>query len=110
MIRVLLSLDLIDSEDQRDDFYAFLKDKNWKKTKDVDTVWTIQYSKANPDTDESYKDVKYNIATTLIEAATEFKLKKIYYVAQLGNHEVIARSITKEDGKYKCFTRKLHPE
>lgn len=110
MIRVLLSLDLIDSEDQRDDFYAFLRAKKWQKTNDVDTVWTIKYPNANPDKKEDYEALRNKIAKTLIEAATEFKLKKIYYVAQLGNYEVIARVIRKEDSKYKCFRRKLYPE
>ncbi|WP_444447886.1 hypothetical protein [Pseudomonas kurunegalensis] len=110
MIKVLLSLDLIDSEDQRDDFYDFLKAKKWQKTNDVDTVWTLLYTKLNPEKDEAYNKIKNNIAKTLIEAATEFKLKKVRYVAQLGNHEVIARVVRKEDNKYKCFKRELYPK
>jgi hypothetical protein len=101
---------LIESEDQRDDFYEFLKEQNWLKTEDVDTVWTIKFGSANPDKEEDYEALRNKIARTLIEAATKFKLKKIYYVAQLGNHEVIARVIRKEDSKYKCFARKLYPE
>lgn len=110
MIRVLLSLDLIDSEDQRDDFYAFLKKKKWQKTNDVDTVWTLQYSKLDPEEDANYRKIKDNIANTFIEVATELNLKKIRYVAQLGNHEVIARVVRKEENKYKCFKRKLYSE
>lgn len=110
MIRVLLSLDLIDSEDQREDFYEFLKGKVWFKTADVDTVWTIRYPKADADKDAAYTAVKQNIKTTLIEAATEFKLKKIYYVAQIGNKEYIAKSIMKDGTEYKQFTRELYPE
>ncbi|MDQ0739685.1 hypothetical protein QF045_002545 [Pseudomonas sp. W4I3] len=110
MIRVLLSLDLIDSEDQRDDFYDFLKSKKWFKTKDVDTVWTINYGKADPEKDEAYKAIKKRLASVLVEAATEFKLKKIYYVAQIGNKEFIARSIKKDGNEYKQFRRKLYPE
>ncbi|MGY4815706.1 hypothetical protein ACVNP3_07135 [Pseudomonas chlororaphis subsp. piscium] len=110
MIRVLLSLDLIDSEDQRDDFYDFLRSKNWFKTKDVDTVWTITYSKSDPEKAEVYTAIKKRIASVLIEGATEFKLKKIYYVAQIGNKEFIARSVKKDGNEYKSFTRKLHPE
>ncbi|MCH7420701.1 hypothetical protein [Pseudomonas mosselii] len=110
MIRVLLSLDLIDSEDQRDDFYEFLRSKSWFKTKDVDTVWTINYGKSDPDDEDAYTRIKKRVKSVLIEAATEFKLKKIYYVAQIGNKEVVARSIMKDDGEYKQFTRKLYPE
>lgn len=110
MIRVLLSLDLIESEDQRDDFYEFLKEQNWLKTNDADTVWTIKFQNANPSKEDDYKSLRNKIARTLIDAATDFKLKKIYYVAQLGNHEVIAREISKVDGKYKCSGRKLYPE
>ncbi|GFM68059.1 hypothetical protein PSCICJ_41770 [Pseudomonas cichorii] len=110
MIKVLLSLDLIESEDQRDDFYEHLKEQNWLKTKDVDTVWTIKFPNANPDNEEHYKSIRDKIARVLIDAATALKLKKIYYVAQLGNHEVISREISKIDGTYKCTFRNLYPQ
>ncbi|MCX2708351.1 MULTISPECIES: hypothetical protein [unclassified Pseudomonas] len=110
MIRVLLSLDLIDSEDQRDNFYDFLKAKKWQKTKDVDTVWTIRYPNSDPEKDAAYENIKLNIKTTLIEAATEFKLKKIRYVAQIGNKQYIAKSIMKEGNEYKQFRRDLYPK
>lgn len=110
MIRVLLSLDLIESEDQRDDFYELLKSKNWFKTEGVDTVWTIGYPKRDPEKTADYKAVRDRLANVLIEAATKLNLEKIFYVAQLGNYEVIARSIEKEDRVYKCFLQPLHPE
>ncbi|MEE5172963.1 hypothetical protein V2K54_04560 [Pseudomonas alliivorans] len=110
MIRVLLSLDLIDSEDQREDFYKFLKSKVWFKTKDVDTVWTIRYPKADPEKDSAYAAVKLNIKNTLIEAATKFKIKKIRYVAQIGNKEYIAKSVMKDGNEYQQFNRELYAE
>lgn len=109
MIRVLLSLDLIKSNDQRDDFYEFLIKKKWLKTADVDTVWTITYPNADPEKKAHYTAIKKKIASELVEAATKLKLKKIYYVAQIGNSEVIARSIMKDEDEYKQFTRKLYP-
>ncbi|WP_236190200.1 hypothetical protein [Pseudomonas pharyngis] len=108
MIRVLLSLDLIDSEDQRDELYEILKKKNWQKTKDVDTVWTLGYTKLDPSKESDFVKIKNNITSTLITASKNLKLKKIYYVAQLGNNEVIARVIKKVDGEYKAFKRDLY--
>ncbi|MGZ0715707.1 hypothetical protein [Pseudomonas palleroniana] len=110
MIRVLLSLDLEKSESKRDDFYAVLETKGWRKTKDVDTVWTIRFTKLDPDKEEHYKIIRDRLASVFIEAATELKLKRIHYVAQLGNHEVIARVIKKVEGEYKCFGGDLYPE
>lgn len=102
MIKVLLSLDLEKSEPKRDDFYAILGSKGWRKTNDVDTVWTISFTKLDPDNENDYKTIKNRLASVFIEAAKELKLKRIHYVAQLGNREVIARVITKVDGEYKC--------
>lgn len=110
MIRVLLSLDLMKSENQRDDFYAFLKKKGWKKTNDADTVWTLEYENASPANDDTYNRIKNNIKSTLIEASEELKLRRIVYVAQLGNAEFIAKAIKKDEGVYKQFNRPLHPE
>jgi len=110
MIRVLLSLDLEKSELKRDDFYAILESKGWKKTKDVDTVWTIKFTKRNPDNEDDYKGIRNRLASVFIEAAKELKLKRIHYVAQLGNYEVIARVITKVEGEYKCSGGVLYPE
>ncbi|WP_353226988.1 hypothetical protein [Pseudomonas qingdaonensis] len=110
MIRVLLSLDLKKSEDQRDAFYVFLKEKGWKKTNDVDTVWTLEYEDANPANDDNYRRIRNNIKSTLIEASEEFKLHRIEYVAQLGNAEYIAKAIRKEDGVYQQFNRPLYAE
>lgn len=110
MIKVLLSLDLIKSEDKRDDFYDFLKSKKWQKTNDVDTVWTIRYGKLNPADDDAYKKVKKNIKATLIEASKELKLTRIEYVALLGNSDFIARAVKKDNGEYQQFTRPLYPK
>lgn len=109
MIRVLLSLDLKKSDDQREAFYVFLKDKGWKKTHDVDTVWTLEYEDANPD-DDTYRKIKNHIKSTLIEASEEFKLYRVEYVAQIGNAEYIAKAIRKDEGVYRQFNRPLHEE
>ncbi|MNJ72569.1 hypothetical protein D3C77_692350 [compost metagenome] len=73
-------------------------------------MWTLGYSQHDHSGSSVFKEIRDNIANTLINASSELKLKKIYYVAQLGNHEVIAREISKVDGKYKCSGRKLYPE
>ncbi|MDT3268545.1 hypothetical protein QNL75_26145, partial [Pseudomonas amygdali pv. morsprunorum] len=79
-----------------------LKSKGWMKTKDVDTVWSIKFTKRDPNNEDDYKGIRNRLASVFIDAAKELKLKRIHYVAQLGNHEVIARVITKVDGEYKC--------
>lgn len=110
MVKVLLSLDLKRSEDQRTAFYTFLKEKKWKKTNDVDTVWALEFEKANPD-NETYRRIKNLIKSTLIEAAEELKLYKIVYVAQIGNAEYIAKVVRKdESGVYQQFNRPLLEE
>lgn len=109
MIKVLLSLDLKKSEDQRVPFYGFLKDKGWKKTHDVDTVWTLEYENANPG-DDTYQKIKNQIKSTLIEACNEFKLYRVEYVAQIGNAEYIAKAIREDKGVYRQFNRPLHEE
>lgn len=68
-----------------------------------------QISEFGPEKDAAYENIKLNIKTTLIEAATEFKLKKIRYVAQIGNKQYIAKSIMKEGNEYKQFRRDLYP-
>lgn len=110
MIRVLLSLDLEKSEEKRDDFYEILASKGWNKTKDVDTVWTIKFGKRDPDNDDDYKAIRDRLASVLINAATKLKLKRVNYVAQLGNRGVIARVIKKSGDEYKCFKGVLYPE
>lgn len=111
MVKVLLSLDLIDAtKAERDGLYDILAGKNWLKTHDVDTVWTLSYSQHEHSDASVFKKIRDNIANVLINASSELRLKRIYYVAQLGNHEVIAREISKVDGQYKCTQRNLYPE
>ena len=110
MIRVLLSLDLEKTGETRDDFYQILATKGWEKTNDVDTVWTIKFTRLDPDNEDHYKTIKNKLAAIFIEAATKLKLKRIHYVAQLGNAEVIARAIKKTDNEYKCFGGVLYPK
>lgn len=108
MIRAMVSLDLIDSEEERDSLYEILAAKNWKKALDVDTVWFLPYSQYSQQTPESTEKIKISIRSTLLNAAKELKLHKIFYVAQIGNAEPIGRTIYKKDGEYQCFTRTLY--
>lgn len=105
MIRVMLSLDLIDSEDQRDDLYELIEKQNWKKLNDVDTVWTLTYPKHDHEDEERLTKIKNYIASFFKTSAKELKIKELYYVAQLGNKEVISRVVRKVDGEYKAFIR-----
>lgn len=104
MINVMLSLDLKDAKDERDEFNAFLKDLKWKKLGHVDTVWCIEYPQYNQ-ADQTHVDfTKGNISKILLAAAEKLQLVKITYVAQIGNVEVIGRVIRKDAGVYKLFT------
>lgn len=108
MIRVLLSLDLKGSEDKRDDLYEVLADKNWHKTDHIDTVWTLGYEQYDHENEEAFTKIKRNIATTMRVAAENLEIKKISYVAQLGNKLVIARVVQKVDGVYKVQNQNLY--
>jgi hypothetical protein len=109
MIRVLLTLDLIKSEDERTKFYTFLSKNGWKKTKDVDTVWTITFPALNDGIASSRTEAKVKIRDVFYEAAKALKLKEISYIAQIGNQEFISRVIEKRNGEYGCFARELYP-
>lgn len=109
MIRILLTLDLIQSENERTEFYAFLRNKVWEKTKDVETVWTVTFGKLDPNSEDSLKRAKSTINNTLLEAAKKLKLNEISYIMQIGNNTPISRAIKKKDGQYKCFIRELYP-
>ncbi|RMR07134.1 hypothetical protein [Pseudomonas syringae group genomosp. 7] len=109
MIRVLLTLDLIKSEDERTKFYNFLSKQKWQKTKDVDTVWTLTFPKLDIELPSACKKAKAKIRDTFFEAVEKFRLEEISYIAQIGNHQVISRLIKKKNGEYKCLARKLYP-
>ncbi|PIA75068.1 hypothetical protein CDR19_02560 [Ectopseudomonas toyotomiensis] len=105
MIRAMVSLDLIDSEDERDRLYEMLAAKDWKKAIDVDTVWFLSYSQYSEQTKDSTENIKADISSTLVGAAKELKLKKIFYVAQIGNAEPIGRTIEKKHSDYASYVR-----
>ncbi|WP_454840528.1 hypothetical protein [Pseudomonas hormoni] len=107
MIKSMLSLDLINGEKERDDLYALLEESGWKKVKDVDTVWLIEHPTLNQQDKDSLQTVKNHLATTLIHAAKTLKLYEVYYVAQLGNAEVIGRVVKKVNEKYSVYAREL---
>ncbi len=100
MLHVLLSLDFVNAEDQRADFYKYLEGKYWKKQAGVDTVWTITY----PLKDQSgFSDVASNISEILLAGAEGYKPDEMTYVAQIGNAEAIARIVKKKHGTYGVF-------
>jgi hypothetical protein len=107
MIKSMLSLDLINGEKERDELYALLEESGWKKAKDVDTVWIIEHPSLTQQDKDSVQTVKNDIATILIRAARALKLHEIYYVAQLGNADVIGRVVKKVNDKYSVFARDL---
>ncbi|MNC34053.1 hypothetical protein D3C75_824690 [compost metagenome] len=107
MIRVMLSLDLIDAEDKRADFYGYLTNDGWKKAKNVDTVWLKRFSDYTALDEEQVKKLRNEIAAPIIEAYKKLKLHKVFYVAQIGNNCVISRVVEKRDGKTAAYSESV---
>ncbi|MBJ2219617.1 hypothetical protein [Pseudomonas sp. MF7453] len=100
MIRVMVSLDLMNAEPRRDDFYKLLATKGWVKLAHVDTVWTFS-TPGHSKQDEL--NAMADIAEVLTEAAIEFKPTRINYVAQIGNNVAIERVVEKRRNQYCAF-------
>lgn len=100
MIRVMVSLDLVNAEPRRDDFYKLLAAKAWVKLANVDTVWT--FNKMGH-TKQDEIDAAADIAKVLTEAANEFKPTRINYVAQIGNNQAIERVVEKRASEYAAY-------
>ena len=90
MIRVLLSLDLTNKESERDNFNNFLAEQQWKKLKDVDTVWAIEYDDFSQ-TNEQLMAQLQRIEQALDKSMTRSDEQLAYYVAQA--REIIDLSI-----------------
>lgn len=107
MIKVMLSLDLINAEEKkRTDFYADLSGAGWKKAKNVDTVWLKDFEGCTSSEDD-LKKIRDNIATLFINSYKKLKLEKIFYVAQIGNEIVISRVVEERSGKVKAYSEKV---
>lgn len=100
MIRAMVSLDLVNAEPQRDEFYKLLAAKGWNKLARVDTVWV--FNKMGH-TVQDERDAIAHIASVLTEAAIEFKPTRIDYVAQVGNNIAIERVVEKRAGEYAAY-------
>lgn len=107
MIRVMLSLDLIDAEDERNDFYGALADDGWKKAKSVDTVWLKKFTSYTTLDEASSLKLRNEIANSIIKPATELEIKQVFYVAQLGNDAVISRVVEKRNGTILAYAQDL---
>ncbi|MEN4749724.1 hypothetical protein ABEH28_08120 [Pseudomonas sp. Ps21-P2] len=101
MLHVMLSLDYVNGEDTRGDFYKDIAAKNWIKRDKVDTVWTLRFD--NYTQAESDKVVNY-ISSTLLAATKEYKPDAITYVAQIGNARAVSGGIVKKSGVYSSYT------
>lgn len=100
MIRVMFSLELVNAESKRDEFYKLLAAKGWTKLARVDTVWVLN-KMGHTERDE--RDAMADIASVLTEAATEFKPTRIDYVAQVGNNIAIERVVEKRASSYAAY-------
>jgi len=100
MIRVMVSLDLVNAESRRDEFYKLLAAKGWNKLARVDTVWVFNKTGS---TEQDEREAMGHIASVLIEAAIEFKPTRIDYVAQVGNNIAIERVVEKRASEYAAY-------
>lgn len=107
MIKVMLSLDLINVVDERDDFYAALASDGWKKVRNVDTVWLKDFPHFTS-TEESLARLRNEIAKSIIKPTKELRIKQVFYVAQLGNSEAISRVVEKRTDQYLAYPQTLH--
>lgn len=108
MIRVMLSLDLIDAEDKRADLYGMLEDAGWRKARNVDTVWVKEFRNYSPNLDEGrLKELRGEIAAPFFAAYKSLKLSKVYYVAQIGNECVISRQVEMRGGKLSAHVESV---
>ncbi|GLO54043.1 hypothetical protein PPUJ20066_00790 [Pseudomonas putida] len=92
----LLSLDYEERGPSRANFYAHLSRKGWSKMGDVDTVWKKSHTHS-PASDDT---VELEIKSMMSAAATEFKPKRIDYVAQIGNNPPIERAFVRKVSGY----------
>lgn len=92
----MLSLDYEERGSNRANFYAHFSSKGWNKLGDVDTVWqkSHAYSSTSNDT------VELEIKSMMSAAVTEFKPKRIDYVAQIGNNPPIERAFVRKVSGY----------
>lgn len=108
MIRVMLSLDLINAETERNDFYALLAGEGWKKARSVDTVWLKEFPFYTKTDEESMTKLRDEIASSIIKPAKQLKVKQVFYVAQLGNNNVISRVVEKRNDLYRAYPQDLY--
>ncbi|QVI77582.1 hypothetical protein [Pseudomonas syringae] len=107
MIKVMLSLDLKNENGNRADLYKYLEEADWKKVKNVDTVWLKDFDDYTTINEQVLNSIKGEIAKPLVTAYKELKLDKIYYVAQIGNTIVVSRVIETRKGDYGVYPQEL---
>jgi hypothetical protein len=98
----MLSLDISKAEEDRYDFYKYLQGLGWEKFVNVDTVWRRDFPRRATDS-TTILATAGEISEEFIVAAERFELKKINYVAQIGNSEGYARVVEKRFGSYSVF-------
>ena len=97
MLHVMVSVDLKEAGDKRNDFNAILKGWVWHKLENVDTVWSFnvpKWEQINYDTAKKY------VTDKLLAAAKESKLEEVTAVAQIGNAVSFGHQIVKKNGSY----------
>lgn len=99
MLHVLLSLDLKNATEQRDDFYNKLAGIEFVKVRGVDTVW-VRPMKITP-SQETIDDLIRSMHTILKDTTERLEIEKISYVLQMGNTAPIGVVVEKVRGNYQ---------
>jgi hypothetical protein len=99
MLHVLLSLDLKNATEQRDDFYKKLAGIEFVKVRGVDTVW-VRPMKITP-SQETIDDLIRSMHTILKDTTERLEIEKISYVLQMGNTAPIGVVVEKVRGNYQ---------
>lgn len=99
MIHIMLSLDLKNADEQRDDLYKKLKAVNFIKVDGVDTVWVFPLKVS--DTQEKIDEYAGAIHTILRSTVEKLDIEKISYVLQMGNTPPTRIVVEKVRGIYR---------
>lgn len=99
MLHVLLSLDLKNATEQRDDFYKKLAEIKFVKVYGVDAVW-VNPMRVTP-SQETIDDLIRSMHTILKDTTERLKIDKISYVLQMGNTAPIGVVIERVRGAYR---------
>ncbi|MHC5132004.1 hypothetical protein ACYSTU_12755 [Pseudomonas glycinis] len=99
MIHIMLSLDLKNADEQRDDLYKKLRAVHFIKVDGVDTVWVLPMNVSN--TQQRIDELAGSIHEILRSTVEKLDIQRISYVLQMGNTPPTRIVVEKVRGIYK---------